>query len=451
MTVAVLDRVIAAPQAQESGPAGYRFSSSHGQHLLVVAHSQIYDVDIAPEDNNAAASTEALSQILGHGFRSEAPLDVVSLPTVQSISLNVSSSCNLGCSYCYANQGNFKGKQKQMLQWETARIAIDRLLDEADSAAPITLGFMGGEPFVNRELIHRSVHYSTAIAQQRGLDLRFSVTTNGTLLREEDRQLLRQHRFAVTVSVDGGHEVQNRQRPMLNGRRDSFAAIRERVQPLLQQPGLAKLSARATTNVFSLDIANQFAAILDLGFTDVGFSPLRAQESNEAVGALQNEDWVAYQEALIAVAQGELQRAKQGESIRLSNFATALKQLHVGASSPFPCGAGGGYFSVSSTGDWYACHRAIGNEEYRLGDSQSLQQDKRIRFLQQRHVHAQTDCQSCWARYLCSGGCHQEKASRSVASCDFVRGWLTFCLQSYCDLTQEQPYFFDNVSPRVII
>jgi uncharacterized protein len=59
---------------------------------------------------------------------------------------------------------------------------------------------------------------------------------------------------------------------------------------------------------------------------------------------------------------------------------------------------------------------------------------RRRRFLEDRHVHAQTDCRTCWARYLCSGGCHQEAESRTAESCDFVRGWLEFCLTAYCEL-----------------
>jgi uncharacterized protein len=130
-----------------------------------------------------------------------------------------------------------------------------------------------------------------------------------------------------------------------------------------------------------------------------------------------------------------LKRFRRGLPIRLTNLAVALKQLHRGASSPYPCGAGGGYFSVSSQGRWYACHRAIGERAYELGSNEGLDEARRRDFLLQRHVHAQTACGSCWARYLCSGGCHQEAAARTPASCDFIRGWLDFCLKAYCELT----------------
>ena len=57
-------------------------------------------------------------------------------------------------------------------------------------------------------------------------------------------------------------------------------------------------------------------------------------------------------------------------------------------------------------------------------------------------VHAQTDCRTCWARYLCSGGCHQETRARTDAGCDFIRAWLDFCLASYCELSSARPEHF---------
>ena len=65
----------------------------------------------------------------------------------------------------------------------TARAAIDRLFATADVTRPMTVGFLGGEPFVNRALIHDTVAYAARAGEARGLDVRFSVTTNGTLLR----------------------------------------------------------------------------------------------------------------------------------------------------------------------------------------------------------------------------------------------------------------------------
>jgi uncharacterized protein len=430
---------VALVHPERSAPLYRRFRSAVGEHLLIVPFSRIYDLPehvarrLDMEDHDALALAAALAL----PDSSEASLDGVVVPSPQSISLNVSSSCNLSCSYCYAARGNFGGAQPTPMSWDVARGAIDQLLSSADPRVPVTVGFLGGEPFVNRSLIHQAVHYAAMAARRTGIDIRFSVTTNGTLLRAADIALLRSHRFAVTVSVDGGASVQDSQRPVAGGQsQSSFERLQRATASLLANPGMAQVAARATVLASDLDMAARFDAIVGLGFVEVGFSPLRVTRGG--AGALQDGHWATYLDALILLA-------RQGGEIRLTNFAIALKQLHRGAASPYPCGAGGGYFSVAADGTWYACHRAIGNAEYRLGDNTGLVTERRVAFLKDRHVHAQDDCRSCWARYLCSGGCHQESSARTKASCDFVRGWLQFCLQAYCELTDARPDYFPNV------
>jgi uncharacterized protein len=49
-------------------------------------------------------------------------------PSTRALSLAVAQKCNLGCTYCYAQQGAFGGTVKNM-SLETARRAVDLLLD----------------------------------------------------------------------------------------------------------------------------------------------------------------------------------------------------------------------------------------------------------------------------------------------------------------------------------
>ena len=431
-------------------PLHHRFRSNVGEHILVIPFTRIYDVDAALARRFDALDPDALAlaATLALPTASEPELNRVVTPTPQSISLNVSASCNLRCSYCYASSGNFHGAQPAPMNWDVARTAVDALLARADPHAPITIGFLGGEPLVNRPLIRRVVEYASSEAAMHALDVRYAITTNGTLLTADDIELFRSHRFAVTVSVDGGAAVQDRQRPLIGGKsRSSFEALRRTIGPLLADPGLARVAARATVLASDVEVSERFDVILDLGFTEVGFSPARIASSS--VASFGAEEWDAYLSALTSIARAEFARAMSGGSIRLTNFAVALKQLHRGAASPYPCGAGGGYFSVAADGAWYACHRAIGQQGYRLGDSGGLSSARRIAFLTSRHVHAQEDCRRCWARYLCSGGCHQEASARTPASCDFVRGWLDFCLAAYCELIAQRPDFFGDLEPHL--
>lgn len=409
-----------------------RFRSAAGEHLFVTRYSRLFDLD--PEDAalfDSGEGAERLVDRLGRRSEGDDALDEIDSPAPQSISLNVSASCNLSCGYCYAGRGGFGGNQARGMGWEVAKAAVDRLLEFADPNRPITIGFMGGEPLLARELVHRVVGYAAGRARERALDMRFSMTTNGTLLDRSDVQLIGNHAFAVTVSLDGSAAQNDRQRPQAGGR-GSWAQVARRVAPLLADPGSARIAARATVTARTGSLPEAFDSIIALGFPEVGFAPLR---TGDPASAIRGDAWGRYGDELIALARLELAGLAAGRPLRLTNFAVALKQIHRGACSPYPCGAGGGYFSVASDGDWYACHRAVGQDKFRLGSNEGLDDARRSAFLSERHVDGQVDCTSCWARYLCSGGCHHESSERSAQSCDFIRRWLQFCIESYCSLS----------------
>ena len=46
-------------------------------------------------------------------------------------------------------------------------------------------------------------------------------------------------------------------------------------------------------------------------------------------------------------------------------------------------------------------------------------------------MHRQEPCRECWARYLCGGGCHHEVIHRGRPACDYIRGWLHYCIGAY--------------------
>jgi uncharacterized protein len=414
-------------------PLWHPFHSRVGEHVLVVAGSQI--VDLPDGHTGSDLDSAALDEFLCHG----AGLDLHTVPDVhpQGISLNVTSACNLGCSYCYADRGRFEGRQHGNMPATVAREAVDALLRRCVRGARATVGFIGGEPFLHPTLIHEIVAYAAARAAELGQPIGFSATTNGTRLRAADHELIRTHRFALTVSVDGGPQTHNLLRRNLLGE-GSFDDVIAGVAPVLADPGQAMLTARATVVHEHLNLTERYDELLAHGFARIGFSPVRM-----GFGALTEADWPVWTRESMTLAERELVTLLDGADTGYDNFATALRRLHAGAASPFPCGAGGGYASVSTDGRWYACHRAIGDDDYALGgDEVAVDPGRQREFLSARHVDTIEPCNSCWARYLCSGGCHQEAPARTDASCRAIRDWLDFCLDAYCALSCARPEWF---------
>ena len=81
----------------------------------------------------------------------------------RTVTFQVTEDCNLACVYCY--QGH---KTKKVMSWETAKKAVDMLLSATEEnnqyinpaiSPGIIIEFIGGEPFLEVELIDRIVDY----------------------------------------------------------------------------------------------------------------------------------------------------------------------------------------------------------------------------------------------------------------------------------------------------
>jgi uncharacterized protein len=410
--------------------------------VFLVEGSRLFATTSSFHDALASGDEGAIARLRAIAATPEPRVTAVRPRHPTALSLNLAQSCNLACVYCYADQGRFAGSPRIM----TARIAfaaIDAFLADAGET-PMTLGFIGGEPFLARNLLHACVQRAALAAARHGLDLRFSVTTNGTLLTEADRMLLREHPFAVTVSIDGGRGLHDRQRPDRAGR-GSFGEVLIGVGPLLREPGRARLSARATIGRDDLGIAERIVDLARIGFRDIGVSPLRTAPDPTLI--LQDGDWPRFLGAMIEAADVEWERVRDGAAPRFANFWIALKEIHRGSAKPLPCGAALSYLSLDAEGRYHTCHRTIGDARFALGSlATGIDDAAREVFLSARHVDRQEPCRSCWARYLCGGGCHAEVVSAGRTGCEYIRGWLEYCLARYDEVFRERPELIEDPS-----
>jgi len=400
--------------------------------LLFAAEPEFFG---ALENADAQARTELLNIHRRGALTGGEP---AALPAPNAISLNLAQSCNLSCSYCYADEGRFGGRPG-MMTLEVAKASIDQLLEGA-AGQRVTVGFIGGEPFLNRDVLHASVEHAQRRARETGTVVGFSVTTNGTVLTARDLDLLRRHRFAVSVSLDGSAAVNDRHRRSRNGSSGFETAIGA-LRPLLESPGEARITARATITRQDLRVAERIEALQASGFREIGVSPLRTSPQEGL--ALREQDWPVFLAEMVRAAESEFERLAGGGSLRFSNLAIALKQLHAGFCKPLPCGSAASYVSVSAQGGYFTCHRTIDDRRFSLGNTTAgLSTARREDFLRGRHVDLQQPCRSCWARYLCGGGCHAEVLSAGRSGCDYIRGWLEYCLRAYDRALREFPTLF---------
>jgi uncharacterized protein len=420
-------------------PQGHLVRTGQGGHLFVADGSRLFDADDSlfealdrEMDDGGSGLEDLLSRagLVGAPLIDDAPLVA---PPLHALSLAIAQKCNLGCSYCYAQQGEFGGPARNMTA-DVAERAVDLLVEGAQAGERVNLAFLGGEPLVNRAVLRSTTLHAVERARQRGVTITFSITTNGTLLSEADAEFFEAHGFAMTVSLDGGREAHDRQRPYRNGR-GSFDTIMGKLQPLLSAQKRMQVSARVTVTPDNLDLRDTLDEFVAAGFHSVGFSPMLASPNGR--GEMQEEDLEVMLAGMIDCGRAFERKTLAGERYPFANMLNAMREIGRGTHRPYPCGAGAGYLGVSAEGELSACHRFVGDEAGAMGSlGDGVDGARRAEWLARRHVHRQEPCRSCWARYLCGGGCHHEVIARGRPACSYIRGWLHYCLEAYLRLSQ---------------
>lgn len=130
----------------------------------------------------------------------------------------------MACTYCYQHN-----KSKNRMDFNTAKQVIDNLLSDDNyynthEVNGLILEFIGGEPFMEIDLIQRITDYfvSKSIELNHRLLKYFmiSVSTNGLLYFDEKVQnFIKKYKnnFSMTVSIDGNKELHDACRVDLNG------------------------------------------------------------------------------------------------------------------------------------------------------------------------------------------------------------------------------------------
>ena len=128
----------------------------------------------------------------------------------KNITFIVTKDCQLACKYCYLVGKN----TKERMSWDVAKQAIDYILDneydEVFSYGSVVFDFIGGEPFLEIDLIDKICDYIKSELFRRNHhwfnSYRFSFSTNGINYHEEKVQRFIEKNMAhlsIGITIDG--------------------------------------------------------------------------------------------------------------------------------------------------------------------------------------------------------------------------------------------------------
>ena len=321
---------------------------------------------------------------------------------VKALCLHVAHSCNLNCAYCFASQGKYQG-ERALMSFEVAKQAMDFLVANSGNHVNLEVDFFGGEPLMNFDVVKKTVEYARSIEKEHGKNFRFTLTTNGVDVDDEVMEFANKECHNVVMSIDGRKDVHDRFRVDYQGR-GSYDQIIPKFQEFAARRGDTGYYVRGTYTHHNTDFLEDIKHMADLGFTQLSMEPVVCSPDDPC--ALTQEDLPVLFAQYEDLAKYMLQRQKDGKPITFYHYMIDLTHGPCIHKRIAGCGSGVEYFAVTPWGDLYPCHQFVGDEKYLMGNVwegvTALETQNSFR---QCNVYARPECDDCWARLYCSGGC----------------------------------------------
>ena len=198
--------------------------------------------------------------------------NLIKSSVVKAICLHVAHDCNLRCKYCFASTGDFK-QGRRLMSFETAKRAIDFLIEKSAKRKNLEVDFFGGEPLLNFEVIKDVVKYARQKEKQFNKNFRFTITTNGLLLNYENIKYLNENMSNVVLSLDGREKVNNKMRVNLKGE-GSYYLIIEKIKEFVEKRKEKDYFVRGTFTKHNLDFFKDFVSLYENGFKNISIEPV---------------------------------------------------------------------------------------------------------------------------------------------------------------------------------
>jgi len=320
------------------------------------------------------------------------------------LSLDISGSCNLACSYCFEKQD--KTRVKRMMTGDVGRAAVDWFLEHSGDLPSVTIRFFGGEPLLNLSGMEYVASYATASARRIEKEVRFVLSTNGTLLSRQACEFIGRYRVGTCISVDGPKGHHDAYRCSRSGR-GSFAQVARGVRNLLAMKPISIWAQGVVTRRSYGDLKTLARFFREMGFTGV-YLGLVDGNGRSADYSLSAEDLRRLHADYVSVLESCMVEA-QPCRFDLSGHEKILRRLYEGERAFYGCPtyAGVCMFHVDPEGTVYPCYRLRSSKDLVGYVAEGIRED-RLRRTQKSFLAEnvlQNRCRRCWARFLCGGMC----------------------------------------------
>lgn len=324
---------------------------------------------------------------------------------IKNVSYEVTQNCNFRCKYCYVLKYAKKGSV------ETGKAVIDWLLRSEISGRDtrtVRINFFGGEPLLAMDVITGMVDYAKLLNCDSLKKVRFSMTSNLSLLTPEIMTYFKDNNINLLASIDGDKETHDKHRVLPDGG-STWGLVYPAAQLLVKNQTATTARMTVSLDTASKMFDNVRFLVEDMGFTNVAPTPDtdNAVWSPEYIEILSNEYFKLEQWIVDRIHKNT------PNAICVRYFSKTIGLLLKDKKMSRPCGAGRGYLGISYDGSIYPCHRFASYPEWRLGDVFIGDIDySKVQGMIDRDNRKSEKCKSCNIHY-CGGGCYASNYVRN--------------------------------------
>ncbi len=334
-------------------------------------------------------------------FKEEVKAYPMKSSEVKALCIHICHDCNFRCRYCFADEGAYHSN-REFMSLETAKRAVDFLIENSGKRKVLEMDFFGGEPLMNFEVLKKTVYYAKEQGAKAGKKFLFTTTTNALLLNDETIEFFNEEMENVVLSLDGRKEVHDAIRKSINGK-GTFDLIIDKIKKFISLRGNKSYYVRGTFTAKNLDFGKDVLFIADQGVDSISMEPVVTDIPDLQIT---NEHLPRIKEEYENLCDAYLERLANGQGFNFFHFNIDLEGGPCLSKRVSACGAGNEYFSVTPNGDLYPCHQFAGDKNFRMGSVfDGIERPEIREKFKNSCVFTRKKCENCFAKFICSGGC----------------------------------------------
>lgn len=203
-----------------------------GRYLYLCAYNQVINSCV----KDLFLKHEAERKIIVYDVNVDEKKAAKKVRKLATVAIEMTENCNLRCRYCvFSDHYNYRrNRTPRQMKFDIARKGMDYIysLIKDRRVKEFSIGFYGGEPLLNFAAIKKITAHSRELFD--GWNLHFNITTNLTLLDDENLDFMAANDFAILVSLDGGRESHDCKRVFADGQ-GSFDAVYRNLDKILKR------------------------------------------------------------------------------------------------------------------------------------------------------------------------------------------------------------------------